>query len=157
QADVAPHQASRRSSDRRGRRRHGATLRRLAAAPRRDCMAGGWQRREGGVGRPRVGVARPHREPEEGERVAPPAEGVGMAFQPGEILSIRRRTRGPGELPKVQRPQHAAAAVDRIPFRATPMLATLVDAPIDRPGWVYEEKYDGIRILAYKEGARVTL
>ena len=37
------------------------------------------------------------------------------------------------------------------------MLATLVDAPFDAPGWVYEEKYDGIRLLAYKEGRRVTL
>jgi bifunctional non-homologous end joining protein LigD len=37
------------------------------------------------------------------------------------------------------------------------MLATLVDAPFHRPGWVYEEKYDGYRILAYKEGAKVTL
>ena len=37
------------------------------------------------------------------------------------------------------------------------MLATLVDEPFDRPGWVYEEKYDGYRILAYKEGAKVTL
>jgi len=37
------------------------------------------------------------------------------------------------------------------------MLATLVDAPFHAPGWVYEEKYDGYRILAYKEGARVTL
>jgi len=46
---------------------------------------------------------------------------------------------------------------DRIPFRVTPMLATLVDAPFDKPGWVYEEKYDGYRLLAYKEGARVTL
>ena len=45
----------------------------------------------------------------------------------------------------------------RIPFRLPPMLATLVDAPFDEPGWVYEEKYDGIRILAYKEGSRVTL
>jgi bifunctional non-homologous end joining protein LigD len=32
-----------------------------------------------------------------------------------------------------------------------------VDAPFHRPGWVYEEKYDGYRILAYKEGKRVTL
>jgi bifunctional non-homologous end joining protein LigD len=37
------------------------------------------------------------------------------------------------------------------------MLAKLVAKPFDRPGWVYEEKYDGYRILAYKEGARVTL
>ena len=37
------------------------------------------------------------------------------------------------------------------------MLATLVGEPFDRPGWVYEEKYDGFRILAYKEGSRVTL
>jgi len=37
------------------------------------------------------------------------------------------------------------------------MLATLVREPFDRPGWVYEEKYDGCRILAYKEGTRVTL
>ena len=37
------------------------------------------------------------------------------------------------------------------------MLATLVDAPIDRPGWVAEEKYDGIRLLAYNEGRAVSL
>lgn len=37
------------------------------------------------------------------------------------------------------------------------MLATLVRKPFDEPGWVYEEKYDGFRILAYKEGDEVTL
>ena len=37
------------------------------------------------------------------------------------------------------------------------MLATLVDEPFHLPGWVYEEKYDGYRILAYKEGKKVTL
>jgi bifunctional non-homologous end joining protein LigD len=37
------------------------------------------------------------------------------------------------------------------------MLATLVDAPFHAPGWVYEEKYDGIRILAAKHGRRVQL
>jgi bifunctional non-homologous end joining protein LigD len=45
----------------------------------------------------------------------------------------------------------------RIPFRVQPMLATLVSEPFDRPGWVYEEKYDGDRILAYKEEDRVQL
>jgi DNA ligase D-like protein (predicted ligase) len=37
------------------------------------------------------------------------------------------------------------------------MLATLVAAPFHLPGWVYEEKYDGIRILAYKQGKRVRM
>ena len=37
------------------------------------------------------------------------------------------------------------------------MLATLVSEPFHRPGWVYEEKYDGDRILTYKEGGAVRL
>ena len=37
------------------------------------------------------------------------------------------------------------------------MLATLVREPFHKPGWVYEEKYDGYRILAYKQGSRVRL
>jgi bifunctional non-homologous end joining protein LigD len=45
----------------------------------------------------------------------------------------------------------------RIPIRVHPMLASLVPKPFQLPGWVYEEKYDGYRILAYKEGAKVTL
>jgi bifunctional non-homologous end joining protein LigD len=47
--------------------------------------------------------------------------------------------------------------MDEIPFRIQPMLATLVKRPFNKPGWVYEEKYDGFRILAYKEGASVSL
>ena len=46
---------------------------------------------------------------------------------------------------------------NRIPFRVQPMLATLVPEPFDKPGWVYEEKYDGDRMLAYKEEDRVQL
>jgi bifunctional non-homologous end joining protein LigD len=37
------------------------------------------------------------------------------------------------------------------------MLATLVSEPFDKPGWIYEEKYDGDRVLAYKEEKRVRL
>ena len=51
----------------------------------------------------------------------------------------------------------ATRAGDVIPFRVSPMLATLVDKPFDKPDWVYEEKYDGVRLLAYKEGKRVQL
>jgi len=39
----------------------------------------------------------------------------------------------------------------------TPMAPTLVREPFHRDGWVYEEKVDGWRILAYKDGARVRL
>lgn len=38
-----------------------------------------------------------------------------------------------------------------------PMLATLVDAPFDRPGWSFEVKWDGFRTLAVIEGGRVRL
>ncbi len=37
------------------------------------------------------------------------------------------------------------------------MLATLTSEPFDKAGWVYEEKYDGDRILAYKEDDRIRL
>src|SRR5262245_61050650 len=37
------------------------------------------------------------------------------------------------------------------------MLATPVAPPFARAGWVYEEKYDGIRLIAYKSGPRVAL
>lgn len=36
-----------------------------------------------------------------------------------------------------------------------PMLATLVDEPFDAPGWVFEEKYDGIRIIAERRKGKV--
>src|SRR4029434_5246627 len=39
----------------------------------------------------------------------------------------------------------------------TPMAPTQVREPFHRDGWVYEEKVDGWRILAYKDGARVRL
>jgi hypothetical protein len=36
-----------------------------------------------------------------------------------------------------------------------PMAPTLVRKPFHRDGWVYEEKVDGWRMLAYKDGERV--
>lgn len=37
------------------------------------------------------------------------------------------------------------------------MLATLAKEPVTGPEWVYEEKYDGIRAVAYRDGDRVCL
>lgn len=44
-----------------------------------------------------------------------------------------------------------------VPFHVSPMLATLVEQPFSKAGWVFEEKYDGVRMLAYKEGPKVSL
>jgi bifunctional non-homologous end joining protein LigD len=56
-----------------------------------------------------------------------------------------------------RRKKTMASANERIPFCVRPMLAALVPKPFHQPGWVYEEKYDGDRILAYREGRRVQL
>src|SRR5581483_11522707 len=36
-----------------------------------------------------------------------------------------------------------------MPHEVEPMKATLADKPFDRQGWIFEDKYDGIRALAY--------
>ena len=38
-----------------------------------------------------------------------------------------------------------------------PMLATRVEAAFTRPGWIFEPKYDGWRVLARRAGGRVTI
>ena len=45
----------------------------------------------------------------------------------------------------------------RMPSGITPMLATLVDRPFDREGWLYEVKWDGYRTLAYLDRGKVLL
>jgi bifunctional non-homologous end joining protein LigD len=45
----------------------------------------------------------------------------------------------------------------RLPHITTPMAATQVPRPFHRPGWVYEEKVDGWRVLAYKNVSGVRL
>ncbi len=43
-----------------------------------------------------------------------------------------------------------------LPFLIEPMLPTPAP-PFHRPGWIYEEKYDGWRLIAYKHGDAVRL
>jgi DNA ligase D-like protein (predicted ligase) len=40
---------------------------------------------------------------------------------------------------------------------AEPMLATLIDAPFDHPEWIFEPKFDGLRVLARFDGRTVSL
>lgn len=37
------------------------------------------------------------------------------------------------------------------------MLLSEVKAPFHKPGWIYEEKYDGYRAVIYKDGSRVQI
>jgi len=44
-----------------------------------------------------------------------------------------------------------------LPEWLEPMAATLTEERFSGPDWVFERKFDGIRLLAYKDGARVDL
>ena len=44
-----------------------------------------------------------------------------------------------------------------LPKRLQPMLATLTDAPFDDKDWIFEDKYDGFRMVAKIEVGKVTL
>ena len=44
-----------------------------------------------------------------------------------------------------------------LPKRLQPMLATLADAPFDDPGLVFEDKYDGFRMVAEIRRGKVAL
>jgi bifunctional non-homologous end joining protein LigD len=44
-----------------------------------------------------------------------------------------------------------------LPKRLQPMLATLTDAPFEDKEWIFEDKYDGFRMVAKIEGGKVTL
>jgi bifunctional non-homologous end joining protein LigD len=43
------------------------------------------------------------------------------------------------------------------PAWISPMLATLTDKRFSDPDWLFERKLDGVRCLAFRRGARVTL
>ena len=49
------------------------------------------------------------------------------------------------------------ARTSTLPKRFQPMLATLTDAPFDDAGWIFEDKYDGFRMVAKIEDGNVTL
>jgi bifunctional non-homologous end joining protein LigD len=59
------------------------------------------------------------------------------------------RTTTPHRKPKQQAgPDFSGASKSRLPNSISPMLATLVDKPVEGPGWLYEIKWDGYRAIA---------
>jgi bifunctional non-homologous end joining protein LigD len=51
-------------------------------------------------------------------------------------------------LPIIFRKERRLARVSTLPKPLQPMLATLTDAPFDDKGWIFEDKYDGFRMVA---------
>jgi bifunctional non-homologous end joining protein LigD len=49
------------------------------------------------------------------------------------------------------------ARTSTLPKHLQPMLAKLTDAPFDDKHWIFEDKYDGLRMIATIEGGEVTL
>jgi len=49
------------------------------------------------------------------------------------------------------------ARTSTLPKRLQPMLATLTESPFDDKEWIFEDKYDGFRMVATIEGGEVTL
>jgi bifunctional non-homologous end joining protein LigD len=47
------------------------------------------------------------------------------------------------------------ARTSKLPKRLQPMLATLTDGPFDDNDWIFEDKYDGFRMVATIEGGEV--
>jgi bifunctional non-homologous end joining protein LigD len=50
-----------------------------------------------------------------------------------------------------------ATSVETMPAWLEPMAATLTQERFSGPGWLFERKFDGIRLLAYKRGRTVQL
>src|SRR5262249_53902727 len=55
------------------------------------------------------------------------------------------------------RPDLCDAPRAQMTANVRPMLATLVDKPFDRPGWIFEIKWDGYRIMAQLDNGQVRL
>ncbi len=64
-------------------------------------------------------------------------------------MATRKRTR-PARPPD-------GLAPGPMPTDPAPMLCTLVERPPDDPRWIFEPKYDGLRVLARFDGRRLTL
>src|SRR5207244_5410468 len=50
-----------------------------------------------------------------------------------------------------------ALASPAMPSAPAPMLCTLVAEPFDNPAWIFEPKYDGLRVLARYDGRELIL
>jgi bifunctional non-homologous end joining protein LigD len=78
-----------------------------------------------------------------------------------DAKKIKAITASPADTPRIgqKAPQVSAVAGKKAAFPKTvsPMLATLVDKPVEEPGWIYEIKWDGYRAIALANGKTLDL
>ena len=74
-------------------------------------------------------------------------------------LTVEELAAGGGRGAEIEARLEAVGAPRRRvdPADQRPMLATTADRPFTDPGWLFELKYDGFRLMAAKEGGRVRL
>jgi bifunctional non-homologous end joining protein LigD len=80
-------------------------------------------------------------------RVEPARDLAGASATPGDSRAPWRR-----RLEDLDVPRQAVAAA-----RALPMMATLGDRPFSGQDWLFEIKYDGVRVLAERQGQALEL
>src|SRR5438876_12271265 len=66
------------------------------------------------------------------------------------VRSRQRRSKPPA-------PILARLKPTQLPANPSPMLCTLVDEPFDHPSWIFEPKFDGLRVLGRFDGRKLTL
>jgi ATP-dependent DNA ligase len=67
------------------------------------------------------------------------------------------RTTKEQPMPGPNRPDLCDAPRAPMPMKVRPMLATPADRPFDRPGWVFEVKWEGYRAIAEVDKGRIRL
>ncbi len=99
-----------------------------------------------------------------GRRIEQIAADRDRIWQDGRSMAVGT---GKGDAPRAQAPPHPSVMVDPAsvegarpaaqPDTFDPQLARLADSPPGGAGWLHEIKYDGYRLLCFKQGSRVRL
>jgi ATP-dependent DNA ligase len=120
---------------------------RCSSAPRCAASIKGWRR----VSRGFLVASTPQDSRWTGRSVHPGPFAIRLALHRAQIRWTATVKRA---LPRLG---FAKPGPTRFPHPFRPMLAEPGEAPFDGPEWIYEPKWDGIRILAYVQGDRVRL
>ena len=113
---------------------------------------------------PHVGQGQGLAAPQEGGRRRGPARRGRADRAVSALGALRAHRRGDGRTPPGASPRSARASTrsrrprGEVSARRQPFtLATLAERPFSDPAWLFEIKYDGVRVLASRRGDRVEL